>query len=137
MEVGDTGPMLSAAYSPHSNTMHIGELNRPPNDVWRAGIVHESVHALIDLRRVSTTVLNDETVAYIAEAIYIRAGGIWITPSDPNAAAARQIVEDKQLHIRNGVALTPRDGRALQAAILATPAYRGADQQQTSGLGID
>ncbi len=142
IEVGDTGEHLGAAYSPHSNTMHIGATNRPPNDEWRAGIIHESVHALVDLRRVSTSVLNDETAAYLAEAIYIRSGGIAIVPSNPKAARileeARLVVEAHQMQYRGGARLSVGDCRDLQSAILAyTEAYAGADTQQTSGLGID
>lgn len=141
IEVGDTGTTLSAAYTPHSNTMSVGQMDRPPSDVWRAGIVHESVHALVDLRKTRTTELNDETVAYIAEAIYIRAGGIWITPGDPAAAAilnaARNIVEGHQLHVNNGVELTSNNCRALQAAILSHTAYSGADRRRTTQHGIE
>lgn len=141
VEVGDTGSRLGAAYTPHSNTMKIKASNRPPNDLWRAGIVHESVHALIDLRCVRTTVLNDETAAYLAEAVYIRAGGLALTPSDPGVArvfsAARRIVEANQMQYQNGTSLTSQDCADLQAAILALEVYAGSDQQQTSGLGID
>jgi hypothetical protein len=141
VDVGNTGHMLSAAYTPHLNTMKIAASNRPPNDLWRAGIVHESVHALIDLRRVSTTVLNDETAAYLAEAVYIRAGGIAITPSDPKVAlifnTARRVVEAHKMHYQNGSSLSSKDCGDLQAAILAHPAYASVDQQPTSGLGID
>lgn len=67
VEISSTGTILSAAYSPHSNKMTLPDEKVTGTGIGRSGILHEGVHALVDLYKcTSTTKLTDEAAAYLA-----------------------------------------------------------------------
>jgi hypothetical protein len=143
VRVGGTGSLLAAAYGPHNDRMTVRS-----NDVHRtllgqSAIVHESVHAMNDMRRVRTTVLKDETSGYLAEAIYMMAAHIWpasSTRADTLAiyGAARALIDAQMLAYRQGVRLTSTHYQALLDAIHRHQAYSGiSESQATSGLGAE
>ncbi|MGH6943764.1 MAG: hypothetical protein ACREH6_06040 [Geminicoccaceae bacterium] len=138
--VASTGRLLSAAYSPHSNQMTL------PSDqigsvMIQASILHEGVHALVDLFRCTNlTVLDDEAAAYLAEAIYLRAAHTWVSGDGAALAiykAADALAKAHDLYNTRAVRLSSRDAAALRSAIHAHPAYSGIDvHQRTSGHGV-
>lgn len=141
VRVGNTGPTLGAAYSPHHNRITVSSARAHTTTVGQAGIVHEGVHALIDLIRFRTTELTDETAAYLTEAIYFRTASTM--PSSQDAATMRiyrtanQLIDSHMLANRQGVRLSAAQYQPLLAAIHAHPAYsRISLTQPNSGLGV-
>jgi hypothetical protein len=139
--VASTGALLSAAYSPHSDTMTLGSLQVPDQPGGRAGIVHESVHALVDMFRITqATELSDEVAAYLAEVIFRRATGVWVQGNAAAMAiynAADAIVKTHGLGKGKQVRLKWAQYLPLRQAIHAHPAYSGIGLEQlTSGHGI-
>jgi hypothetical protein len=57
-----------------ANTMYVGR-NTTSASVLDSLLVHESVHAVFDLRKISIPWLDNETAAYIAQGFYIKSAG--------------------------------------------------------------
>src|SRR5207244_410319 len=83
---GSTGPQLGAAYSSFLGRRFaagekklIGQINLGSASVvqtalGKAAIFHESVHALMDVKGIKPpTMQDDEVVAYLADALYLKA----------------------------------------------------------------
>jgi hypothetical protein len=64
-----------AAYWRDTNTMEVG-LDAVNSRIWRGYVVHEAVHAWIDRNRLRPMMVDNEAVAYIAQAIYYRRVGV-------------------------------------------------------------
>ena len=139
--VGSTGKMLSAAYSPHSNKMTLANEKVTGTATGRSGILHEGVHALVDLYKcTSLTDLSDEAAAYLAETIFLHTGNVRIN-GDVDAMriynAADDIAKQYGLYKKKGVKLTRKQYEPLRQAIHVNPAYIGIGMEQmTSGHGI-
>ena len=138
--IGGTGAQLGAAYSsfvgrkldPGEKKL-IGRITLSSESVvqsaiGKASIFHESVHALIDVARtVVPSMQDDEVVAYLADAMYLRAthtsvsGGV-LEMAIFNAAFA--VVDARHMLKQQGVALKWSDCDALRDAIKAHPAYQ-------------
>lgn len=141
VEVESTGRLLSAAYSPHRDRMTLRS-DRIGGVVMQASILHEGVHALVDLYRCTQlTVLDDEAAAYLAEAVYLKAAHTWVRGPDASAdiyLAADAIAKEHGLYVRRGARLSTKDVASLRRAIHAHPAYSGIDRHdRTSGHGVD
>jgi hypothetical protein len=138
--VATTGGLLSAAYSPHPNRMTIPD-DKLASRTSRSGILHEGVHALVDLYNCKEVlVLDDEVAAYLAETIYLKSlgGGI----SGGGAAmkiynAADHVANAHGLYTKRGVKLKLSDVDDLRKAIHAHPAYSSIGAKaKTSGHGV-
>jgi hypothetical protein len=138
--VAKTGGMLSAAYSPHPNRMTIPD-DKLVSNTSRSGILHEGVHALVDIYKCKEVlVLDDEVAAYIAETISLKAIGARIG----GGAAAMKIYKEADavaqahgLYKKCGVKLKLSDVDALRKAIHAHPAYSSIKASaKTSGHGL-
>ena len=57
-----------------ANTFYIGRNNAAPN-VFNSLLVHESVHAIYDLKGITMPWLDNEAIAYIAQGFYILSAG--------------------------------------------------------------
>lgn len=81
----------AALYHPDTNTIEVGE--DPSNSrIWKGLVLHEAVHAWIDRSRLTPPAVNNEAVAYIAQAIYYRRVGLSRTRTpNPIYLAARDI----------------------------------------------
>jgi len=140
IKITNVGNLLGAAYSSYKGRRPeagqkklIGEIALPRvgvvNDpVGKAGIFHESVHALLDIKPTNISVDNgDEALAYIADALYLRATNTSIR-SDPAGMAiydaAFGIITKHKMLTTRGVALKWSDCDDLLDAINANPAYR-------------
>jgi len=140
IKITNVGNLLGAAYSSYKGRRPeagqkklIGEIALPRagvvNDsVGKAGIFHESVHALLDLKPTNISVGNgDEALAYIADAMYLKATNTSIR-SDPAGMAiydaAFGIITKHKMLSKRGVALKWSDCDDLLDAINANPAYR-------------
>jgi hypothetical protein len=138
--VADTGSLLGAAYSPHSNKMTLRSLQVPDGGLGRSMIVHEGVHALVDLfRYTKATELSDEAAAYLAETLFMRSIGLTVTGGGAlpiyNAAAA--LIDAHKLGKGRQVRLQWADYLPLREAVRAHPAYHGIGERQlTSGHGV-
>jgi hypothetical protein len=136
---GSTGPQLGAAYSsfvgrrfgPGEKKL-IGSITLGSESVVRtalgkASIFHESVHALKDVKGWKVPSMQDEeAVAYLADAMYLRANHTSISGGALEMAiytAAFAIVDGRDMLTRPGVVLRWSDCDALRAAIKAHPAY--------------
>ena len=137
VEIGGTGS-FGAAYTSwkgrrwdEGEKKQIGRITLGKADVvstpiGKASIFHESVHALVDVKSLKVTELNDEVAAYVADATYLRATKTTIRGGTLEMAiykAAFQIVDDKGLLKKKGVAIKWSDCDDLRAAIKAYPNY--------------
>ena len=124
VEVGDTGGMLYAAYS--RKRLLLRKESETDYPEGRAAIVHEGVHALADLSKFTSGVL-DECAGYLTEVVYLkhlnrRLRGHAIYDAANSIAAAHD------LFTKRGKKLTRADCKDLADAIVAEPAYQGLTQ---------
>lgn len=142
VELKSTGDKLGAAYSPHPNRMTLGSGDLLKSPMGRAGVLHEGVHALVDLYEVqSLTVLEDEVAAYLAETIYLRAWGHRVRTDHAETKAiydaAWGLVDARSMHAKKGVRLTAQDCRDLITAIHGHAGYADVKAEaKVSGLGV-
>lgn len=138
--IGGSGAMLGAAYSsfvsakvePGAKKL-IGKITLSSESAFRtslgkASIFHESVHALMDVTGTKVpSIQDDEVVAYLADALYLRATQTTVSGGKLEMAifkAAFDLVEAHHMLKRRGVVLTWGDCDSLRDAIKAHPAYR-------------
>ncbi|MER3430492.1 MAG: hypothetical protein C4325_07770 [Blastocatellia bacterium] len=57
-----------------ANTFYLGRHNRSSRD-FDALVVHESVHAYMDIARISIPWVDNEAIAYIAQGFYLKNSG--------------------------------------------------------------
>lgn len=104
---------------PKSLTTHVG----------RAAVFHESVHALMDVQKNKITMHNDEVVAYLADALYMKANKTNATTNSEEDKkildAARALVDQYKLLEKPGVTLTWQQCSSLRDAIKANSKYGG------------
>lgn len=139
VSVKDTGG-LGAAYSSFKGRRVeagqkklIGEIalrdaNVVKHWIGKAGVFHESVHALVDVKSRVISVRNgDEALAYIADAMFLEATKTTVS-SDPKGQAiydaAFALIRQRKLLTQRGVALQWPDVKDLLDAINAHPAYQ-------------
>lgn len=139
--IDGTGALLSAAYSPHPNKMTVGDWQVVDRPVGRSGIVHESVHALVDLFECKqATTLSDEAAAYLAETIFLRATKTWVKGDAAAMAiynAADKIVKDHGLGQGKQVRLKWEHYAPLRDAVRGHSAYSSIGTAElTSGHGV-
>ncbi len=141
IETEGTGGALGAAYSSYVSRRWtagerklIGKIslagpNTVKNNVGRAAIFHESVHALMDVAAIKITMHNDEVVAYLADALYMKAtkvnAGTNSAEDKKILQAARAVVDQHTMLERPGVTLTWQQCDALRDAIKANSKYGG------------
>jgi len=138
--VAKTGTLLSAAYSPHSDSLTIPD-DKLATKTSRSGILHEGIHALVDIYKCKqVTVLDDEVAAYLAEVIYLKAIGGWVGGGKAAMRiydAADDLAKAHNLYKKRGVKLSLSDADELRKAIHAHPAYSSIGaKQMTSGHGL-
>ena len=137
---GSTGAQLGAAYSSFVGRRFdagekrlIGRITLASESVVRtalgkASIFHESVHALMDVKGTKgLSMQDDEVVAYLADALYLRASHTSVSGGTLEMAiykAAFAIVDARHMLTKHGVVLKWTDCDALRDAIKAHPAYR-------------
>ena len=136
---GSTGSQLGAAYSSFvgrkfdpGEKKFIGEIkvsseNVVQQPVGKAAIFHESVHALMDVKKIKPpSMQDDEVVAYLADAMYLRANGTTISGGKLEMAIykAAFAMVDRRHMLTKYVALEWSDCDALRDAIRAHPAYQ-------------
>jgi len=139
VEVGNTGSQLGASYSSWKGRrldpgekkligkITVGSANVVNNVIGKAAVFHECVHALVDVLALKVTMHNDEVIAYLADAMYLKAMSMNSVGGDPKAkaiyAAAFKLIDDRKLLTMRGTKLTWSDCDALRDAIKAHPAY--------------
>jgi len=133
---------LSAGYSPYSDTLSLPKTVNPSADKWKVAILHEGVHALVDIygANAGLTVMDDEAVAYVAEVIYYKALRRPLPTGASEKAiytAADQLASGLKLYKNAGVLVPVAKAQALRAAILAHPAYADiGETAKTGGHGL-
>ena len=120
VEVGDTGPMLSAAYSQKKLVLRKESETDYPEG--QAAIVHEGVHAWADLSN-HRSGLSEEAAAYLTEVVYLRIVNRRIT-GHPIYDAANALASSRHLFDRRGVHLKSEDCKDLRQAIHSEAAYQ-------------
>lgn len=142
VEVASTGPQLGAAYSSFVSRkwgagekkiigkITLGKADVVKSAVGKSAIFHESVHALMDVKPtkgVKVSMHDDEVVAYLADAMYLKKSATAISGGKAEMAiydAAFQIIAAHKMLSKLGVALKWKDCDALRDAIKAHPAYQ-------------
>ncbi|MBC7797378.1 MAG: hypothetical protein H7Z37_10935, partial [Pyrinomonadaceae bacterium] len=109
----------AALYHTTTNTFEVGT-DPVGSRIWSGLVVHEAVHAWIDRNRLTPTAVDNESVAYIAQAIYYRRVGLARerTPN-PIYLAARDIANS----ILQGNSVSAAGLTSLRNLILASPTY--------------
>jgi hypothetical protein len=80
-----------AAYYRETNTMEVG-LDAVNSRIWKGYVVHEAVHAWIDKAKLKPMMVDNEAVAYIAQAIFYRRVGVGRQRfSTPHYLSARNV----------------------------------------------
>jgi len=102
----------------------------------RSLVVHEAIHALSDIRRLSgMTNAQSESAGFIAQALYrlkYRNGRTWRS----QIAVFREalaVVTSKRLHERGGVTVEWNDYAALRRAIHEHPTYKDDEPDASAG----
>jgi hypothetical protein len=109
----------AAVYDTSTNVMEVG-LNATNSRIWKGFVVHEAVHAWIDRNKLTPLEVDNEAVAYIAQAIYYRRVGVSRARfSNPIYLAARDVGNS----IINGQTPSNQALTKLKTRILADPAY--------------
>ncbi len=139
VEVANTGPQLGAAYSSFVSRkwdagekkligkITLGDATVATSAVGKASIFHESVHALMDVKGLKVSMHNDEVVAYLADALYLKKTSTGISGGQLEMAiynAAFQIINTHKMLTKLGVTLKWTDCDVLRDAIKAHPAYQ-------------
>ncbi len=139
VEVASTGPQLGAAYSSFVSRRWnsgekkiIGKITLSDEKVvnsavGKSSIFHESVHALVDVKGLKVSMHDDEVIAYLADAMYLKKTATSVSGGKLEMAiynSAFQIIHTHKMTTKLGVALKWKDCDPLRAAIKAHPAYR-------------
>jgi hypothetical protein len=139
VEVGSSGSQLGASYSSWKTRrlapgekkligkIVVGSANAVNNVIGKAAVYHECVHAMMDVLNLKVTMHNDEVIAYLADAMYLKAMNMSSVGGDPLAkaiyTAAFKLIDSKKLLTMRGTKLSWSDCDALRDAIKAHPAY--------------
>jgi hypothetical protein len=139
VEVANTGAQLGAAYSSFVSRkwgagekkligrITLGDATVATSSVGKASIFHESVHALMDVKGHKVSMHNDEVVAYLADALYLKKTSTGVSGGKLEMAiynAAFQIINTHKMQTKLGVMLSWTDCDPLRDAIKAHPAYQ-------------
>ena len=106
----------SAGGAGNANTLYYGANNTLP-EIYNSLFVHEAMHIIYDLRKVTLPWLDAETIAYIAQGFYLNGAGVTDEMSEP-ANLGRKIAID----YIGGVMDSPWIG-LLQDILLTDPDY--------------
>ncbi len=63
-----------AAYSGHFNKFRFGSRQFGHRE-WNSYVVHEATHALVDMRKIAISKIDDEVVAHTAQMVYLQRAG--------------------------------------------------------------
>jgi hypothetical protein len=100
----------------NANTLYYGANNSAP-EIFNSLFVHEAMHIIFDLRKVTLPWLDSETIAYIAQGFYLNGAGVTDGMSEA-ANLGRKVAID----YANGVKDSPWVG-LLQDVLLSDPDY--------------
>ena len=64
----------AAKYSPRQNKFRMGS-HRYGFREWHSAVVHEATHALVDIKKIQISKIDDEVVAHVAHTLYLRRVG--------------------------------------------------------------
>ncbi|GJM43556.1 MAG: hypothetical protein DHS20C21_03980 [Gemmatimonadota bacterium] len=136
------GGGLSAAYSPHSDRLTVPSKTNPAAHKYQVAIVHEGVHALVDIfgKGAGLTVLDDEAAAYLAEVVFHKAIHRPLPSGDSEKKiyeAADKVATKHGLYGKKPVKLKSSDVKELREAIHAHPEYSSVlTTTKTTGHGL-
>lgn len=100
-----------------ANTFYLGKNNAAPN-VFHSLLVHESVHAIYDVKGITMPWLDNEAIAYIAQGFYIKSAG-----EDGGLSEQAYIGLEIARQYENG-GTDPFWENALRDALLNDPLYK-------------
>lgn len=111
----------AAKYSPRKNKFRMGS-HRYGSREWQSAVVHEATHAIVDLRKIKISKIDDEVVAHVAHTLYLRRVGFGFKShgfTNKTWYAARDVADSI---IRSG---TPNETlvKKLQESVRNDPLY--------------
>jgi hypothetical protein len=139
---GSTGKRLSGGYSPHNDQLTLPKGVDPALDKWKVVIVHEGVHALVDMagKKAGLTVLDEEAAAYLAEVVFMKAAYQTLPTGGSEADIFKEadaLAQSHGLYTDKGAKVPLADAKKLREAIHKTPIYSSlGEKQKTSGHGL-
>lgn len=137
VRVNSTMKTLLAAYDPKEDRIDIRDAFVPYNAFGKAALVHEGMHAIVDMRYRAMRGIAEEALGFVAEAIYLRALNVK-APSSPMHKAADAVVVSKNLHQSTNRSEELYDGdlKALMTAVSHDPAYPARGTRLSFANGI-
>jgi hypothetical protein len=138
---GAVSPGTDAGYSPSRDAFKIADFNYGTTEFQRHALIHEGVHAYLDMIKSSKTALTDEGVAHLGGLLFhihdtTPAGG---TPTAPSWAASGTFKE--AYRIASGIVtsgskvVSAADVKAMHDAIKASPTYTALKDDPTIVYG--
>jgi hypothetical protein len=115
--VGEAKYSIRLDGASRANTFYLGGNNAAPN-VYKSLLVHESVHAVFDLKGIVMPWLDCETIAYIAQGFYILSAG-----KDGGLSEQAYLGLEIATQMQNGGGDSFWSD-ALRASLLSDPTYR-------------
>jgi hypothetical protein len=118
---------VGAEYHAATNEMVFPRASYGSSLVEEAAIVHEATHAICDYHRIRVSALEEEAIAYIADAMYTLMRNSAAASSDPidtvALGIARDLVAPHRLMMPWTRTVTQTQQNQLIAAIRASPTY--------------
>jgi hypothetical protein len=118
---------LDPGERPLIGKLTVRNVNVVNTSMGKAAVFHESVHALMDVNKHKISNHNDEVVAYLADALYLKAVKHTNLAGGANEMAiynaAFALVDKHRMLKRPGTKLGAADCDALRSAIKSHPLY--------------
>jgi hypothetical protein len=128
-----------AAYNYPGNFFKLPDTNYGQSAEDRSNILHESVHAMLDIKgppRAGRLYVTDEAAAYVAQALFFKFDtGKHIPSAHPifvKAVAIAKTIEGKK-----GAAVPTKEAEALEKLIPPEPAYKAKGITMTTPAWTD
>ncbi|MGL4552625.1 MAG: hypothetical protein ACRC33_15740 [Gemmataceae bacterium] len=140
-KLGGVDPGSDAGYSPSKDAFKVSDATYGTTEFQRHALVHEAVHAYLDMAKSSKTALTDEALAYVGGLLFhlhdtTSAGG---TPAAPGWAASGPFATAYKIAsglITSGTtAVSAADAQAMRDAVAASATYASLKADPTIQYG--
>lgn len=111
-----------------ANTLYVGEKDASDN-VFKSLLVHESVHAIFDLKRATMPWLDNEVVAYISQGFYVKSAG------EDGGLSEQAMLGLEIARAFNEIEEDPFWLENLRGSLLSSPTYHGYIRGEFRGDG--
>jgi hypothetical protein len=138
---GAVAPGSDAGYSPSRDAFKIADFNYGTNVFQRQALIHEAIHAYLDIAKSSKPALTDEGVAYIGGLLFhihdtTPAGGTPTAPSWATSGIFKEAYRIASGIVSSGATVvSAADVKAMHDAIKADSTYTALKDDPTIKYG--